>query len=255
MEQTPSNMPAMTPGPKPGIAGWFSVWMDAVTKPSEQTFANMTDGPQATTQTALIWVFIAGTISAFFQGILRAIYAATGYVPRLPFPQLEQFQQFNQYYQNAGGGGFFRTLFVGICASPFAGLITVVFFAIGVGIIYLIAKMFGGAGTFNKLAYVIAAISFPITLVTSLLSLLSAVPFVGFCIGIISFGIAIYALVLQIMAVKGVNRFGWGAAIGSVLIPVFVLVFLCGCLIAGSIALLIPAIRNATQSLLIGNLM
>jgi hypothetical protein len=33
-----SNL-SMSPEPAAGIAGWFSIWMDAVTKPKEETYA------------------------------------------------------------------------------------------------------------------------------------------------------------------------------------------------------------------------
>jgi hypothetical protein len=40
---------------------------------------------------------------------------------------------------------------------------------------------------------------------------------------VLSIGLGIYALVLQVMAVKAVNKFGWGEAAGSVLLPGVVL--------------------------------
>ena len=40
-------------------------------------------------------------------------------------------------------------------------------------------------------------------------------------------------MVLNIMAVKGVNRFGWGEALGSVFIPGIVIELVCCCLIGG----------------------
>jgi len=40
--------------------------------------------------------------------------------------------------------------------------------------------------------------------------------------GIIGLFAGLYVLVLEVMAVKGVNQFGWGQAIGSLLLPVFV---------------------------------
>jgi hypothetical protein len=73
------------------------------------------------------------------------------------------------------------------------------------------------------LVYAFAAISVPVTLVSSILSPFSAIPVLGICIGIVSLVIALYTIVLQVMAVKGVNNFGWGQALGSVFIPGIVL--------------------------------
>lgn len=243
MEQMPSNTPMMIA--KPGPAGWLPVWIKAVTKPNEQTFTEITDHPDASTRTAFIWVFIAGTVSGIVQAILQAIYAATGTMPQLPIPGLEQFTQ-------SGGGDAGTvgvTLLVSLCLSPLAGVVSVIFFAIGTAIVQWIAKLFGGAGSFEKLAYAFAAITVPVTLISALLTLLGAIPFVGLCFGIVSLGLGIYAVVLQVMAVKGVNRFGWGAAIGSVFIPGFVVfIFLCFIVFTG-LTLLSPLLGDLFQGL------
>jgi hypothetical protein len=238
MEQTPSNAPVMEP--KPGVAGWFSTWMKAVTKPSEQTFVEIIQNPDATTKTALLWIFIAGTISGIFQSFLQAIYAFMGTTPQIP--GLEQFSQPST--TSSDPSVILVSMVTSICLSPVAGGLSVIFFAIGTAIIQWIAKLFGGVGTFDKLAYAIAAISVPVTLVSSVLVLLGTIPYVGLCFSILSIGLAIYAIVLQIMAVKGVNQFGWGAAIGSVLIPGLVILFVCGCLVIGGLMLLGPAIAD-----------
>lgn len=225
-----------------GPAGWLSVWVKAITQPNEQTFVDITESPDMKAQTAYIWVFIAGTISGIIQAIAQAISTATGLNALSQIPGLEQYLP-----QTSGGGGFaFGALVGGICASPFVGLLSVLFFALLVAIIQWIAKLFGGTGTYDKLLYAFAAISVPFTIISSLFVLFSAIPFVGICTGIISLGLSIYALVLQVMAVKAVNRFGWGPAAGSVFIPGCVVFILCACVIGGSAALLIPMIKNAS---------
>jgi hypothetical protein len=235
MEQIPSNTPVMES--RPGPAGWFAIWIKAATKPSEQTFVEISESPDARMQTAFIWVFIAGTISGIVQAIIQAAYAAMGITPQIP--GLEQFSQ------QPGDGGFaIGSLVGGICASPLVGLLSVLFFAIGIAITQWIAKLFGGTGTFEKLAYTSAAISVPFTIITSVLTLLGVIPFVSICTSIISLILSFYVLYLQIMAVKAVNRFAWGPAIGAVLIPGLVILFLCGCLVIGVLTLLGPAIGD-----------
>jgi hypothetical protein len=237
MEQTPSNTPVPVMESKPGPAGWLAVWIKAVTKPSEQTYIEISESPDARMQTAFIWVFIAGTISGIAQAILRAAYAAMGTTPQIP--GLEQFSQ-----QPGDGGTAIGSLVGGICASPLVGLLSVLFFAIGIAITQWIAKLFGGTGNFEKLAYTTAAISVPFTLITSVLTLIGVIPFVGICTGIISLILSLYILYLQITAVKAVNRFGWGPAVGAVLIPVLVVLFVCGCLTIAILTLLGPAIGD-----------
>ena len=104
--------------------------------------------------------------------------------------------------------------------------------------------MFGGRGNFTQLAYVLSAILSPFLLLSSVLTLLSAIPFVGLCFSLVSMLAGLYVLVLEIMAVKGVNQFGWGAAIGSLFIPGLVVGFVCGCLVIGSLMALGPIIGN-----------
>ena len=242
MDQMPSNTPVIES--KPGPAGWLAVWIKVITKPSEQTFIEISESVDATQRTAFIWVFIAGTISGIFQALIRGIAGFMGGGSQLPMLQ--------QYMPSAGGGDAKSTvisLVISLCLSPIIGLLTILFFAIGVAILQWIAKLFGGSGTFEKLAYAIAAISVPVTLVSSILSLFSVIPFVGICFGILSFILALYALFLQITAVKAVNRFGWGPAVGTVLIPGFVEGLVCGCIVFAGIMVLGPAFRNVLSGI------
>lgn len=236
-DSTPNTPPSSR---APGPAGWLPVWIKAITQPNEQTYVDITEHPDMSARTAYIWIFLVGTLSGIIQAIAQAINSATGLNPFSQIPGLEQY-----FPQTSGGGGFAITALIGgICASPFAGLLSVLFFALLVAIIQWIAKLFGGTGTYDKLLYAFAAISVPFTIVSALFVLLSAIPFVGICTGIISLGLSIYVLVLEVMAVKAVNRFGWGEAAGSVFIPGCVVVILCACVVGGSVALLMPMIKS-----------
>lgn len=230
MEQTPSNAPIMQPESKPGVAGWFSVWMKAVSKPSEQSFIEITESPEAKLQTAFIWVFIGTTVIALVSALIQGINAFLGIAPTMPpIPGLEKYIDPSTLQQT---GSPIMTLVIGLCAAPFAGLITIPFFALGVAIVQWVAKLFKGEGSFEKLAYAYSAITLPVSLVSAVLTLLTAIPFVGLCFSLISIGVSIYALVLQVYAVKAVNRFPtFGPAVGSVLIPgVVILLVFCVCI-------------------------
>ena len=237
MEQMPSNTPIMES--KPGPAGWLAIWIKAVTQPNEQTFVELTEHPDVSSRTAYIWVFIAGTISGIIQAIATTIRLASGVSS--PFQQIPGMEQ---YFPQSAGGGVGISLVGGLCASPLIGLLTVLLFALFVAVIQWIAKLFGGTGTYEKMLYAFAAITVPITIVSSLFILLSVIPFVGICTGLISFGLSIYVLVLQVMAVKAVNRFGWGQAAGSVFIPGCVIFILCACVVFGGVMFLVPLIRD-----------
>ncbi len=224
------------PIPESAPSGVLQIWMKALTKPSEQTFVELASSPNAKATTAYIWMFVASLIQIFLTALVQSRLFGT---------------YMNQLGLDSGFGnrGLVSILVGAICGAPIGAAVTTLFFAIGVFIIQWIAKMFGGRGTSDQLAYTFAAIAAPYSIVAGVLTLFAAIPYVGLCFSAILSIAGIYVLVLEVMAVKGVNQISWGAAIGSVLIPGLVIAFLCACLIGVSIAVLLPLIRNATQNL------
>jgi hypothetical protein len=206
--------------PPSGVSGWFSVWREAITKPSEQTFSRIALSPNVKLTTALLWIFLSSLISAFLSSLVQG-------------------QVMRQMMQNYGVDGLPQTtgngLIAAICGAPIGAVISVVMFVIVTGIVQVLAKLFGGQGTFEQLAYAFAAIATPFSLLSGFLALLSAIPWVGACFGVIGLLAGLYVIVLEVMAVKGVNRFGWGQALASFFLPVFVI--FC-CLSVGALAVL-----------------
>jgi hypothetical protein len=213
-EQLPPSRPE-TSSP----SSWFGTWIAAVTKPNPQTYADIANSPAASPGKAYLWVFLAGLLNALV-GVL-----AQGSL-------IERTLQSSGLSNTSGIAVSLTTL---LCSVPFFAVVVVIMFAIWVAVVQLVAHMFSGQGTYNQLLYAASAIYVPVAVASSVLSLLGLIPFVGFCFGILGFALAIYSLVLNIMAVKGVNGFGYGAAIGSVLIPAavfFLIVFCCVLVIA-----------------------
>ncbi|MBI3738463.1 MAG: YIP1 family protein [Chloroflexi bacterium] len=226
MSNQMSNAPMMSSGPK----SFIQVWMDALTKPNEQNYADMAAAPGASAGKAYLWVFLTSLVSYFIIALVQFAVAGLG--------------------GNAQGSRDLTTSLVSlICAIPIGAGFVVLGFMIGTALIQWVAGMFKGAGTFGQLAYVFGAISAPVTLVSSVLSLFYAIPFLGLCLWPVSIIPGLYVLVLEVIAVKGVNRFGWGEAIGSVLIPGLVL----GCLVALCVFVALmalgPAIGNVFSTI------
>ena len=223
--------------PEPaGISGWFTVWMDALTKPNEQTYVRIAGSGNAKSMTAFLWIFIASLVQFFLSSLVQGAV-------------MRQFMQQYGLGDQFGSGGFVTQLITAICGAPVGAVISVIFFAVFVGVIQFVAKMFGGHGTFDQLAYVLAAIIAPFSLVTGILTLLSAIPFVGLCFGIISLLAGFYILYLEVMAVKVISQFGWGQAVGTLLLPFIVI---CCCLSVGVIGImraLGPAIGDTFSSI------
>ena len=233
-----SNTPMPSSG---GSKSFFQVWIDALTKPNEQTFADMASSPNAKATTAYIWVFVGYLVEFFLSALVSSARMAS-------------FRSMFERYGlgnggGLGGGGIVTTLIAAVCGGPILAVVATIFFAIGTAIIQWIAKMFKGQGTNDQLAYSFAAIAAPFAIVSGVLSLLAAIPFVGLCFNIVLAIAGLYALVLYIMAAKGVNRFGWGEAAGSVLIPGVVVLLVCCCLGAVASMAAGAAFKNFFQQL------
>ena len=214
-----------------GSTSIFQTWINALTKPNEQTYSEIAASPNAKASTAYLWVFLSSIVTSLISLIVQGATVR------------ERLAQ-SGVGANQLGNGFGGVLITLLCGTPIIAVIGTVVFAIFLAIVQWIAKMFGGKGTFDQMAYTFASISVPYSLVSSVFILLSAIPYVGGCFNII-LGIAgLYILFLEIMAVKGVNQFGWGAAVGSLLIPVLVVGLLCCCLFAALGTLIGPAVGN-----------
>ena len=216
------NAPMLSGG-SPSI---LQTWMTAVTKPNEQTYAQLAASPEAKTSTALLWVFIGSLIQSFVTFLMQGRIMA----------QMMQ----GTGFENQAGPGLVSIL----CGAPIAAVITVVFFAAFTGIVQWVAGLFGGKGSFEKLAYVFAAITVPFTLISALLTLLTAIPYVGACFGIVGLLAGLYVLVLEVMAVKGVNQFDWLPAAGSLLLPFIVFICCISAGVAGLVSLVGPAMQD-----------
>lgn len=227
-----SNMPVSDGGRESPL----QIWSRALTKPNEQTYAAIAASPNARATTAYMWVFVASLVQSFLIALVQS---------RLMSTYMQQYGVGG----NFGNGGIGSTLVGAICGAPILAALTTLFFALGVFVIQWIAKMFGGRGTSDQLAYTLAAIVAPFSIVAGIISLFSAIPYVGLCFSAILSIAGIYVFVLEVLAVKAVNQISTGAAIGSLLIPGFVIAFLCACLVGGLFAVLMPAIQDASQNL------
>jgi hypothetical protein len=213
----PAGEPAMMESSMP----WYKVWITAVTKPKEETYAMLASQPGAEAKKAYLWVFLTSLVTS----IAVAIVQRAGLNSAMS-------QAFGQSGNYGSGPSIGASILSFLCGAPLGALFSVLIFMLVVAIIQWVAKMFGGSGDFNRLAYVFGAIGAPVSLVSAVLSLFALIPVVGICTGLISVLLFFYVLYLEIAAVKAINGFGWGAAIGSVLLPFVVLFILCVCVVA-----------------------
>jgi len=186
---------------------WHEVWIRAITRPSLTTFEEMLADYRASTSRAYTWIYATSLISqlAILVGgwsTARSPYDGLGAYPGADSPMLSL-----------------------ICAPVSAGA-AVLGFMISVGIFQWIAGRLGGTGEYENLAIAMASYQAPPAVVSAVLGLLGSWVLCGQWLFI---PLGIYSLVLQVMAIKAVNRFSWERAVATILIPVGVLV-LVGCL-------------------------
>lgn len=220
------------PAPLPGYTplSWWETWVKALTQPKVEAYEQIANDPDASLLSASLWVFL-GTLVAMFIS-LPISFALN--------PQMIEAMQ--EIKIGGEGGALTVALIVMLCMTPLAGVLAVLGLMFSTAVIQLVARLFGGQGSFGQLYYTFAAFTGPITPISALISV---IPLVN-CLGIF---VSIYSLVLQVIAIKATNRFGWGAAVASLLIPgVVVLVVIC-CGVAAMASVLGPAMEETLRQL------
>lgn len=219
---TPSAQ-AMSPGQS---IPWTQVWLQALTRPNEQSYHTLLSDPGATPTRGLLWV-----------GVTSLFGTAIALVTQLAF-RPEMSQVMGQLDRELGAGaraGSFLLLL--LCAVPLGAVLSVLSTVIYTALVNFIAGALGGTGNFNQLVYLFSAITAPMGVVTSLLGV---VPIVA-CL---TLPLVCYSLYLQLLAVKTVHQVDWVRAAASVLILIILAVVIAA---VCSFALLVPVFQEAMR--------
>jgi hypothetical protein len=180
-------------------------WINVTTRPGVASFAQ----ELPTANWSDIWISLIGL------GILSAI---TGAIAALYTAQSFSIPQAN---------GTTTVVHIPTGVSWFTIIGVPLGFFIGVAILFLVAKIFGGTGTFLQQSYAMALYYVPIQGVTALLGLL---PILG---GLASIALGIYEIVLSVFAIAASQRLSTGRSVAVVLLPAaIVLVFTCAAIVA-----------------------
>jgi hypothetical protein len=226
----------------PPSQGAFPVWSKVFTKPSEQTFMEITEHPEAKARAAYIWVFLAGILSGLINSLTQFVIGLVGLQQAAP--------EFDQLPGASGMLGTAGLIVIGaICGAPIAGVFSVIGFAIGVSVVHATAKFFGGQGSFDRLAYAFGAIAVPFSIISALIVPLNAIPFVAFCTLPVLIVLGLYVLFLEVTAIKAVHRFSWGEAAAALLLPTILIAMLCGLLVLVGMRMIGPSINEIFQQL------
>lgn len=147
---------------------------------------------------------------------------------------------------SAGAAAIFSAF--GVASTITGALLSIIlvplFFFAGVGIQYLLAKMFNGQGTFLAQSYTHLLFKVPLDIAGAIIgAILAFVPFVGGIVGLVFF---VYSVVLNVFQIKAVHRLDTGKAAAVVLIPYAVLL-LIGILCALTVGLTILGALQQTR--------
>ena len=209
---------APSPPQPAGIGAIWQKWINVTTRPGVASFAQ--ELPTANWRD--IWLTLIGL------GILSAI---TGAIAALYTGQTVTFPR---------ADGTMTTVHVPAGASWFTIITVPLAFFVGVAILFVIAKIFGGTGTFLAQSYAMALFYVPIQGVIAILGL---VPFLG---GLAAFVLGIYEIILAVFAIAASQRLSTGRSVAVVLLPaVIVFLVLCGLIVA--LAAIIAAALNGSH--------
>ena len=198
---------------------WYDVWMEVITHPSRESFRTILADPKSSPARAFIWVAILGAIFGVAQAVVIQVFGSSLYQD-LPDIGLAPFV---------------------LCLAIATPIFSVIGLAINAAIYHGISLLLKGEGKYGDLVYTLGAIQAPISIVSLLISLITNAVTASagsagtpgtLCLVPLSLAIGIYTIVLQVMAIDTVEKFGTGKAVLTVLIPVILGLLLGVCLVA-----------------------
>ncbi len=223
------TLPAAPIAPQAPVSSrkWYEIWRDVWTNPGVEAFWSILKEPDHSATRGFIWVGITSLV----LGIISS------------FASIPLLNRMSSQVPSFLSGG--ETVLTSLCTIILTPIFAIIGMIIMTGIYHLVARLFGGNGTWNDLVFCLAAVIAPAsifgTILSAILSIFSLVQelFFLFAIfaGIIALALFIYNIILYILAIRASENVGTGGAIATVLIPigvVFVVTICCS-------ATLIPA--------------
>lgn len=214
------------------LSAMIESWSNVLFHPGEAAFAEERQKTQATLTTALLWTLIAAVVNGVLGWLsLRTLLnSEDGWqqlmtVLNLP-PEMQA--QLQEMINSDMMGG----------SSLISILLTPLFFLIGVGMLYLVARLLGGKGDFGRYAYLVASFQAPITILNAVLNF---IPMAGGCLAM---AFSIYGIILAYFATKVEHNLSSGRALTVVLIPLILLILLIFCAAAFAVSMLIAMQSN-----------
>lgn len=219
------------------VSSIFRSSLNVLTQPSEETFEQERQSANATFSTAMIWIAIAAIIAAIL-GVVNFMLGRGSMNAFLPMlEQLDLPPETRIIFEKVMQQQLSPTSLITSFISTIMGV--PIFFIIGVGVTHLLAKMFGGKGSFSRTAYLQSLFTAPFVI-------LNSIPLIGGCLAVITF---IYSIILWFYSTKVEYELTTGKTIGIALVALLVIVlfFACILVLASSVLVLRPAVHEVEQ--------
>ena len=204
----PSSAPVPEPDPVESL-GWLDIWGYSISKPSVNTFRELLEDPKSA-RSPYLWVGMASLLSYLISIGLQTLFGAPS------FAALSS--QFGDQLGPMGSMIGTASMMSLICCAPFIAFLGVLGFIISTGIYHLLAKLFGGTGTFKEMAFAASTFYVPLSVISAVLA---ALPVVG---TFLVLPVSAYILVLYGVSINAVHSLGAGKATAVVLIPLVVVI-------------------------------
>jgi hypothetical protein len=178
----------------PGAGGFdfqsvFRQWQAVLLRPSVATF----DAQLPSANWNVVWIGLV------ILGVARAIF---GFISAAETAGIT----------HTTGPGF------GTIVGGFIGVF--IGFFIVAGVLYLVAKLFGGTGTFMPYAYALALFFVPLGIISAVAGI---IPVLG---ALVAIAAGLYEIYLAILATASVHRLDMGKSTAIVLIPLAILIII-----------------------------
>ena len=221
------------PTPPVSERKWYEIWRDVWTNPGVEAFWSILKERDHSATRGFIWI-----------GVTSLVLGLAGALTSGPI-----FSRMSSQVPSFLSTG--ETLITALCTLILAPIITIISMMILTGIFHLIARLFHGNGTWGDLVFCIATVVAPASIISGVLGtvwgLVSQIQILFFLVaifaGIIGVALAIYNIVLYVLAVKASENVSTGGALATLLIPIGIVIVLSIC----CTATLIPAIFNISQ--------
>lgn len=214
--------PKIVVSPPVKSKSWLRISMDALFKPSQQSYAEILSNPAVSTVSVYLWLLVVGTITSIFSSLSQLLYQAFGW-------SMFGVELIKPIALNSTL--VITSLVVSLIMSPIGGITFIITFTVLIALYNWTARLFKGSGTFTTNLYGIATIMIPVSIISILLMPFYAIPYVNVFVLIFSFILSGYFFYLQAMMIKVANKLGWGQAIGTLLVPVFASLLLTACIL------------------------